>query len=187
MNAIKTLVAENGIIYLISQIISIIATFFLLISYQQRTHKRIVCMQAIAGLLFGTQYLMIGQYAGMICNYLGMVRGICYSFRTKSKIIDSPVFPCVFAVLFAASIVFTYESPVSLLPTVAMMISSFVLWNIKAQQLRALTLPTSIMWLIYNASCGAVVAVGTELLSEVSIFIGLFRFRKKKSESSETK
>ena len=184
MNIIKELIADKGIVYLISQIISIIATVFLLLSYQQRTHKRIVCMQAIAGLLFGTQYLMIGQYAGMVCNYLGMVRGICYSFRTKSKIVDSPVFPCVFAVLFALSSFFTYESPLSLLPTVAMMISSFVLWNIKAQQLRALTLPTSIMWLIYNASCGAVVAVGTEVLSEVSIFIGLFRFRKKKKDKT---
>lgn len=182
MNVIKNLIAENGIIYLISQIISIVATFFLLISYQQRTHKRIVGMQALAALLFGTQYLMIGQYPGMICNYIGMIRAVSYSFRTKSKFIDSPICPCVFAATFAISGIFTYTTPLSLLPTVAMMISSFVQWNIKAQHLRALTLPTSIMWLIYNASCGAAVAVGTELLSEVSIFIGLFRFRKKKNK-----
>lgn len=182
MSVIKDLINEKGIAYLISQIISIIATFFLLISYQQRTHKRIVCMQAIAGLLFGTQYLIIGAYEGMICNYIGMVRGVIYSFRTKSKLVDSPVCPCVFALMFAVSGIFTYTSLFSLLPTVAMMISSFVLWNIKAQQLRALTLPTSVMWLIYNASCGSVVAVGTELLSEISIFIGLFRFREKKKK-----
>ncbi len=182
MNIIKELIAENGIVYLISQIISIIATFFLLISYQQPTHKRIVGTQALAALLFGTQYLMIGQYPGMICNYIGMVRAVSFSFRTKSKIIDSPLCPCVFAAMFAISGIFTYTSPLSLLPTVAMMISSFVQWNIKAQHLRALTLPTSIMWLIYNASCGAVIAVGTELLSEISIFIGLFRFREKKNK-----
>lgn len=182
METIKAFINEKGAVYLISQAISIIATFFLLISYQQRTHKRIVCMQAIAGLLFGTQYLMLGAYEGMICNYIGMVRGIVYSFRTKSKLVDSPVCPCIFALMFAVSGVFTYTSLFSLLPTVAMMISSFVLWNIKAQQLRALTLPTSIMWLIYNASCGSIVAVGTELLSEISIFIGLFRFRKKKEK-----
>ncbi len=182
METIKEFISEKGAIFIVSQIISIIATFFLLFSYQQRTHKRIVCMQAIAGLLFGTQYLMLGAYEGMICNYIGMIRGIVYSFRTKSKIVDSPVCPCIFALLFAASGFFTYTSAFSLLPTVAMMISSFVLWNIKAQQLRALTLPTSIMWLIYNASCGSVVAVGTELLSEISIFIGLFRFRKKKEK-----
>ena len=124
METIRTFIEEKGAIYLISQSISIVATFFLLISYQQRTHKRIVCMQAIAGLLFGTQYLMLGAYEGMICNYIGMVRGIAYSFRTKSKIVDSPVFPCIFAAMFAISGIFTYTSLFSLLPTVAMMISS---------------------------------------------------------------
>lgn len=184
METVINFIEEKGAVYLISQLLSIIATFFLLFSYQMKTHKRIVCMQAVAGLLFGTQYLMLGAYEGMICNYIGMVRGIIYSFRTKSKLVDSPVCPCVFAAMFAVSGIFTYTSPFSLLPTVAMMISSFVLWNIKAQQLRALTLPTSVMWLIYNASCGSIVAVGTELLSEISIFIGLFRFRKKKNEKA---
>jgi hypothetical protein len=180
METIKNFISENGAVYIFSQAISIIATFFLLFSYQQRTHKRIVCMQAIAGLLFGTHYLMLRAYEGMMCNYIGMVRGITYSFRTKSKLVDSPVCPCIFAILFGISGFFTYTSLFSLLPTVAMMISSFVLWNIKAQQLRALTLPTSVMWLIYNASCGSVAAVGTEVLGIISIFIGLFRFRKKK-------
>ena len=180
MDNIKNFIAENGAIYLISQLISVVATFFLLFSYQQRTHKRIVCMQAIAGLLFGTHYLMLGAYEGMICNYIGMVRGIAYSFRTKSKFVDSPVCPCIFAAFFAISGFFTYTSAFSLLPTVAMVISSFVLWNIKAQQLRALTLPTSVMWLIYNASCGSIATVGTEVLGIISILIGLFRFRDQK-------
>lgn len=180
METIRTFIQEKGALYLISQTISVVATVFLLLSYQQRTHKKIVCMQAIAGMLFGTHYLMLGAYEGMMCNYIGMVRGICYSFRTKSKLVDSPVCPTVFAILFAISGFFTYTSLFSLLPTVAMMISSFVLWNIRAQQLRALTLPTSAMWLIYNASCGSIAAVGTEVMGIVSILIGLFRFRKKK-------
>lgn len=182
METIKNYISENGTVYLISQIISIIATFFLLFSYQQKTHKRIVAMQAVAGLLFGTQYLMLGAYAGMICNYIAAVRGVVYSFRTKNKFIDSIFCPVLFALAFAISGIVTYTSPFSLLPTVAMCIASFVSWNIKAQQLRALTLPTSLMWLVYNWWCGSIVAVGTELLSEISIFIGLFRFRKKKQK-----
>lgn len=182
METIKNYISENGTVYIISQVISIIATFFLLFSYQQKTHKRIVAMQAVAGLLFGTQYLMLGAYEGMICNYIGAVRGVVYSFRTKNKFIDSLFCPALFAAAFIISGIITYTSPFSLLPICAMCIASFVSWNIKAQQLRALTLPTSLMWLIYNAWCGSVVAVGTELLSEISILIGLFRFRKKKKQ-----
>ena len=182
MNQIKQFFTENGAVYIISQLISVVATFFLLFSYQQKTHKRIVGMQAVAGLLFGTQYLMLGAYEGMVCNYIGAIRCITYSFRTKNKFVDSLFCPALFAVAFIISGIITYTNPFSLLPIVAMCIASFVTWNIKTQQLRGLTLPTSLMWLVYNAWCGSIVAVGTELLSEISIFIGLFRFRKKKKE-----
>ena len=87
MNQIKQFFTENGAVYIISQLISVVATFFLLFSYQQKTHKRIVGMQAVAGLLFGTQYLMLGAYEGMVCNYIGAVRCITYSFRTKNKFV----------------------------------------------------------------------------------------------------
>ena len=64
----------------------------------------------------------------------------------------------------------------------AMIISSFVIWNPKTQQLRALTLPTSAMWLIYNIICGSVSGILTEIFCEASIIIGLIRFRSKKSK-----
>ena len=166
--------------FIISQIFSIIATLLLLLSFQQKTHKRIVLMQAVAGLLFGIQYMMLGAYEGMICNYIGAVRSVVYSFRGKSKIVDNIFCPIVFAVIFAISGIVTYQNLFSLLPIIAMFIASFVLWSPKTQQLRALTMPTSAMWLVYNAVSHSYVAVLTEVLNLISIIIGLIRFRNKK-------
>lgn len=166
--------------FIISQIISAIATLLLLLSFQQKTHKRIVLMQAVSGLLFGIQYMMLGAYEGMICNYIGAVRSVVYSFRNKSKIVDSIFCPIVFAIIFVISGIVTYQNIFSLLPIVAMFIASFVLWSPKTQQLRALTMPTSAMWLIYNAVSHSYVAVLTEVLNLISITIGLIRFRNKK-------
>lgn len=166
--------------FIISQTISAVATLFLLLSFQQKTHKRIVLMQAFSGLLFGIQYMMLGAYEGMICNYIGAVRSVIYSFRGKSKITDSIICPIVFAVIFAISGIITYKNIFSLLPIIAMAVSSFVLWLPKTQQLRALTIPTSAMWLIYNAVSHSYVAVLTEVLNLISIIIGLIRFRNKK-------
>ncbi len=181
MEKINSIIAEKGIIYLISQIISIIASLFLLFSYQMKKHRTILLMQSISGMLFGIQYMLIGAPEGAICNFVGMARSFTYSFRTRSKIVDHIACPIFFAVVFGCCGIYTYSSLFSLLPICAMIISSFVTWNPKTQQLRALTLPTSMMWLVYNASCGSVVAVITELSSEVSIIIGLIRFRKKRN------
>ena len=182
METVINYIEEKGAVYLISQLLSIIATFFLLFSYQMKTHKRIVCMQAVAGLLFGTQYLMLGAYEGMVGNIIGFTRSIAYCFRGKSKFVDSFFCPIIFSILAGLGGLLTYTSPASLLPMAAMMISSFVMWSPKTQKLRALTVPTSLMWLIYNVICNSWSGVITEVFNLLSIAIGLFRFREKKSE-----
>lgn len=185
MKSISTLIAEGGTKYIISQIISILASIVLLSSFQMKKHRTIVAMQAVAGLLFGIQYFLIGAYVGAACNVVAMVRSSAYAFRGKSKFVDSIACPIFFAVIVVVVNIFTYSSPASLLPITAMVISSFVLWDTKTQQLRAMTLPTSFEWLIYNFICGSYVACVTELLDEASICVGLYRYRRKRVGGSE--
>lgn len=179
MEFIKNYFSGKDTTFIISQCIGFVAAAILLLSYQQRTHKRIVAMQACSGLLFAIQYLMLGAYEGMAGNLIGMTRSAFFLFRGKSKFIDSIACPIMFAILAAISGIITYTSPASLLPMAAMMISSFVMWNPKTQQLRALTMPTSLMWLIYNLICSSYSGTVTEIFNLISITIGLIRFRKK--------
>ena len=181
MDFIKDYFSGKDITFVISQCIGFIAAAILLLSFQQRTHKRIVAMQACSGLLFAIQYFMLGAYEGMAGNIIGLTRSLVFLFRGKSKFVDNIACPIVFALLAAISGLITYTSPASLLPMAAMMISSFVMWNPKTQQLRALTMPTSLMWLIYNLICDSYSGTLTEIFNLLSIVIGLIRFRKKKT------
>ena len=180
MDYIKSYFSGKDTVFIISQCIGLIAAAFLLFSYQQKTHKKILVMQVISGFLFAVQYFMIGAYEGMVCNIVGFIRCIVFSFRGKSKFADNILCPILFAVITIIIGIFTYTSPASILPIVAIAVSSFVVWNPHTQQLRALTIPTSLMWLVYNLICSSYSGVITEVLNQISIYIGLFRFRKKK-------
>lgn len=182
MEFIKNYFADKDITFIISQFIGFVAAAILLLSFQQKTHKRIVAMQACSGLLFAVQYLMIGAYAGMAGNLVGVIRSLVYMQRGKSKFADSIACPIVFAVIAAISGILTYEKPISLLPMAAMIISSFVMWSPKTQKLRALTMPTSAMWLIYNVLEKSYSGTVTEIFNLLSIIIALIRFRKKKTK-----
>ena len=182
MDFITSFFAGKDIKFIISQTIGIIAMALLLLSFQQRTHKRIVLMQFCSGFLFALQYFLLGAYEGMVGNIVGFTRSIAYCFRGKSKFVDSIFCPVLFSILAGLGGLLTYTSPASLLPMAAMMISSFVMWSPKTQKLRALTVPTSIMWLIYNVICSSYSGIITEVCNLVSIAIGLFRFRNKKDE-----
>ncbi len=179
MEFIKSYFSGKDTVFIISQAIGFIAAALLLFSYQQRTHKRIVAMQACSGFLFAVQYLLLGAFEGLAGNIVGFARCIAYYFRGKSKFSDSILCPSVFAILACAGGILTYKNPISLLPMIAMIISSFVIWSNKTQKLRALTLPTSAMWLVYNIINYSYSGTVTEILCEISILIGLFRFRKK--------
>lgn len=181
MDFIKDYFSGKDATFIISQIIGFTAAAILLLSFQQRTHKRIVAMQACSGLLFAIQYFMLGAYEGMAGNITGLIRSLVFLFRGKAKFVDNIACPVVFAIIAAISGIMTYTSPASLLPMAAMMISSFVMWNPKTQQLRALTMPTSLMWLIYNLICDSYSGTVTEIFNLLSIIIGLIRFRDKKS------
>ncbi len=185
MEFIKNYFSGKDETFIISQCIGLIAAAFLLFSFQQRTHKRIMIMQVCSGILFAIQYFLLGAYEGMICNVVGFIRSIAFSFRGKSKFVDSIFCPILFAVITIIMGIITYTSPVSLLPTAAIAISSFVNWNPQAQKLRALTIPTSLMWLIYNLICSSYSGTLTEICNQISIYIGLFRFRKNKKEQKQ--
>ena len=88
-------------VFIVSQCIGVIAAALLLLSFQQRTHRRIVVMQAFSGFLFAVQYFMLGAFEGMTGNIVGMARAVAYSFRGKSKFADSRACPVVFACLAA--------------------------------------------------------------------------------------
>lgn len=182
MEFIKNYFETKGAVFIISQFIGFVAAAILLLSFQQRTHRRIVAMQACSGLLFAIQYLMIGAYAGMAGNLVGVIRSLVFMQRGKSKFADSIACPIVFAVIAAISGIITYEKPISLLPMAAMMISSFVMWSPKTQKLRALTMPTSAMWLVYNIIEKSYAGTATEIFNLLSIIIALIRFRKKKTK-----
>lgn len=181
MDFINNYFSGKDATFIVSQCIGFLAAAILLLSFQQKTHKRIVIMQACSGMLFAIQYFMLGAYEGMVGNLVGMARSIAFSFRGKSKFVDNIACPIIFSLLAGAGGLLTYTSPASLLPMAAMMISSFVMWNPHTQQLRALTIPTSVMWLIYNVICSSYSGIATEVFNLISIVIGLLRFRNKKS------
>ena len=91
MDFLSEFVAKNSPKIIVSQLIGFVASGLLLFSFQQRTHKRIVAMQAFSGFLFAVQYYMLGAYEGMAGNIVGMTRAVAYYFRGRIHRDNAPV------------------------------------------------------------------------------------------------
>lgn len=103
--------------------------------------------------------------AGIATNLIATVRDILFSFRSKSKVLDNIAWPIAFAATNAASLIFTYRSPISILPVVGSVISTLTLFSIDQRILKTGALIDSIIYSVYYA----ILLKGSDILTIFSL------------------
>ena len=178
---------------LIAQAIGIIAMAFNILSYQQRTPKRVITFQLFGSALFAMNYLLLGAPVGMCMNLIGILRATVYSNREKFRA-DRMAWLLLFVSLFVTSYVLSFtvfgmpftlrNAILELLPVIGMTATtiSFRLQN--AATIRKFGLISFPCWVTYNAASGSIGGVICELFSICSIVIGLIRYDLKPRKKS---
>ena len=164
-----------------AQLLGVLGFIFSVISFQQNTQKRIVFVQFLANVSFTIHFYLIGAYTGSILNGIAIIRSFVYCFKDK-KWASSNIWIVIFSLAFVVAGIYTWEGPLSILPIVAMVLSS-ISFGIKNPKLvRRIYFPCSPMWLIYNIAGRSIGGVLTESFAMISIIIGMLRFDRKKKE-----
>lgn len=139
-------------------------------------------MQFLATSFFGIQYLLLGAYTGVALDIVATVRSVIFYHRDK-KWAQSNLWIVLFAVLCIAAGIATWQGPISLLMTAAMVLNTFSFSFTKPMLVRSTILVSSPMILIYNILTGSIGGVINEICVELSAITGLFRYDiKKKSD-----
>lgn len=188
-------------IQLIAQIVGIIAMIIGVLSFQQKTQKRIVVMQFCSSILFAVHFGMIGAVIGCILNVMGIVRAAVFSQREKhawaAHISWVYIFVAAFLVAYVLiftvlrDIIFTEGAPtlidyfIQLLPVLGMTATTVSFRAEKAATVRALSFVSSPAWLTYNIIGRSLGGSLTEIFVMISIVVGILRLDRKK-QGSET-
>ncbi len=179
------------VIPIFAQALSIIAMTIALLSFQQKTQKRIVLFQFCSSFLFAVHFLLLGAITGALLNFMAAVRALIYSKRDQ-KWAASPFWILLFSILpigiYGASFAFFGIAPtlanllLELLPTLGM-ISTTISFRMKqAAQVRLFSLISSPLWLIYNIFNFSIGGILTESFSLISILVGILRLDLKKEQ-----
>lgn len=175
-------------IELIAQCFGIAAMIFNILSYQCKRQKTVIAMQLFGGALFAVNFLLLGAAVGGILNILATVRAVVYLFKEKLKADRLPWFigfllSYVTVYVLNFTLFETELTPfnlmIELLPVIGM-IALNVGFRLKdAAAVRKCGLISSPAWLIYNIIVGSWGAIICEVLTLISIFVGMFRHDKK--------
>ncbi len=162
-----------------AQALGILGFILSIISFQQNTQKRIVLFQFLGNVSFCIHFYLIGAYTGSILNGIGIVRSFIYYFKDK-RWASSDVWIFVFSVIFVVTGIITWDGPLSVLPTVAMVLTSISFGIKNPKIVRRVAFPSSPLWLIYNVVKGSLGGVLTECFTMISILVAMYRFDRKK-------
>lgn len=175
-------------IEIIAQCVGIVAMMFNILSYQCKKQKTVIALQLFGGALFSVNYLLLGAAVGGILNILATIRAVVFLFKDKLKADKLPWFVAFVACYVGVYVLnFTlfdkeltaYNLIIEILPVIGMVALNVGFRLKDAAAVRKCGLVSSPAWLIYNVIVGSWGAIICEVLTLISIFVGMFRHDKK--------
>ena len=175
---------------LIAQAIGLLAMAFNIFSYQQKTRSRAIAFQLCGGALFAINFFLLNAIVGSILNVIAAIRAIVFLNKGKLKA-DHPAWLIGFTATYILSYVLTFtafgKEPtlvnliVEFLPVIGMTATTISFRLSDAKSIRKYGLISSPSWLVYNIANFSIGAIACEVLSLVSIVIGMIRLDRKQS------
>lgn len=176
---------------LLAQAVGIVAMAFNILSYQQKTPTRVILFQLVGSSLFSVNFFMLGATVGGIMNLIAAGRAVVFANRRRFRA-EHPAWLWLFIALYVLSYPLTFtlfgkpftptSAIVEVLPVVAMVASTVSFRLQDASAIRKFGLISSPSWLIYNIVNVAVGAILCEVLSLISIVVGILRYDVRKKE-----
>ena len=161
---------------IITQAVGIVAAAATIFSYQFKNNRMLFLFQALGGLLFSVNFLMLGAYTAAFLNLVNLFRGglLAYGDRFKSY-----WFAAALMTVYTAVTVATYDSWLSLLILSAQLVGTVTMWSRNGKWIRFGQLVfVSPVWLINNVIIFSLGGIITEVVSIVSVIVSLIRYRK---------
>lgn len=91
----------------------------------------------------------VGVYAGIIVNAIGVIRSIVFLLKHKNKFFNSIAWLFAFEIMQGLSLIITYTSYVSIIATVASMVTTLALYLNKQKYTKILIMLAQSMFITY--------------------------------------
>lgn len=158
-------------------ITGIAAVAFFLLSYQQKTRRRIIALNVLSRTLYVLQYLLLGAFEGAALDILGMLSSVLAQKKDSEWIRRRMrlVFVLTNLVILGVGLML-YENIFSLFPIAGVILHTSAFWISEEKKIRLVSLLGSPFWLVYNLNSMAYGSAIGDLLTIGSICIAIWKY-----------
>lgn len=168
------------------QAVGIVGMAFLFCSYQQKERKNLILCKLGADVVWIIHYCLLGAVGGAIPNFVGIFRELVFVNRGK-KWANSPLWPALFIVFNWVLALLNRKSALMLLPICASTFVTVSLWVKKPMITRAITVPVSVCFIIYDVCVGSWAGIINESVVIISAVSSMIRIDAKNYVSKKNR
>lgn len=166
-------------IYIISQIIGIIAFSISLIAYHKDKKEKILSNMIISNLLNLIHYLLIGATSGYITKALAIIRDTLIISKNNNKKLNKSIILYILIVVYILVGLITFKNIWSLFPIIAALIYLIPIWNGDKKIVKKTAAFCYLLWLIYNIFVLSLAGIISNTVSIISTIIAVINENKR--------
>lgn len=163
----------------LNQVLGLLGSLIVFASVQFNNRRVILAAQAAACLMWIVHYGLLGATTAATINILSFARSVVFYFNDR-KWAQSRAWLWAFLALYVVNTVLTWAGPMSLLPGIAMSMTTVALWTRDMCRTRLLYLTNSPFWFTYDILARSYSCMVIEAIAFVSYAVAVWRFDIKK-------
>lgn len=164
-----------------ANIFGLFAMVSLFLIYRQKTRKKFLLCKLSADIFWVFHYFFLGAFGGIVPNFVGIFREII--FLNKKENAKSNLLPLIFIAANLALGIKSFDHIYNILPILASVSVTTSMWLDDPHSAKKLTLPASVLFLVYDIFVLSYIGIINETLSIVSAIIYFTNSRKSKKET----
>ena len=169
---------------LIIQGAGLAGTVLFFVSFQCRSNRNLFRVQLLSYLFYTVHLMLLGATAGAVSYVINACRSLCLGSRWRfARRWEMCALLCLAQ---AASLFFTWNGWMSLLPVVANIAATLAGYTRNARKIRVAGMfINSPLWIAYDVLVGSWAGILDEVVSEISMIVSIVRFGWKELDREE--
>ena len=157
--------------------LGLLAVALFVLSYQIKSRKRLIAVNAASRILYVAQYLLLGAVEGALLDVVAFFASLLCHKRDHKWIKRYTVFVILVsnAVIVGVGMI-SYQNLFSLLPILGVIFETLALWFRRERHIRVFSLAGAPFWLAYNLYSAAYGSAIGNVITLVSITVAILRY-----------
>ena len=162
-------------IAIVAQVFGMFSALSMMLSNWQSTKKKMLLCLLFDSIFCIMQYILLGAFAGACTNIISLIRVIIFTKKKDNKFLNKNYILYTIILLYAIMGVITYDGMMSILPSIATIIYTIVLWQDNPTKIRCGSSIMFLMWFVYNLAVGAYISSIVEAISLISAIMSIIK------------